>query len=400
MFHILRLRPALPVLLLLGLAVGCAGTGVPVLECRGDALDVTDDFAGGAMGTCEYDGNKRITLRLLPEDEPINKSPWYAFRVRSASDRELTVVLDYGDYQHRYVPKLSDDGEQWRVLPEAQVRQRKKQRHAQFKLPLSAGEDLWVSAQPLLTSDHYAAWVTRQTELGRYRSSVIGASMEERPLHRLVSTARAETLLIIGRQHPPETTGAVAMMAFLDRVQADDALAKRFRDRVGLLVYPLVNPDGVDRGHWRHNVGGKDLNRDWGPFEQIETRTINADIEAFLEAGDTQLIGMLDFHSTWYEVFYTQEDGHARLRGRFNGAWLGRFEELMREKHPGFELNRQSSHNPDLPTTKTYFFMAYGVNATTFEIGDATPLDYIAEYGRLAAEAFMAQWLEGEQDAL
>jgi hypothetical protein len=36
-----------------------------------------------------------------------------------------------------------------------------------------------------------------------------------------------------------------------------------------------ANPDGVDKGHWRLNDGGVDLNRDWGPFTQPETGMSN-----------------------------------------------------------------------------------------------------------------------------
>ena len=41
-----------------------------------------------------------------------------------------------------------------------------------------------------------------------------------------------------------------------------------------VIVYPLMNPDGVDEGHWRHNTGGIDLNRDWAHYNQPETRQV------------------------------------------------------------------------------------------------------------------------------
>ena len=59
---------------------------------------------------------------------------------------------------------------------------------------------------------------------------------------------------MIGRQHPPEVTGAIAMHSFIDTVLADTDLARQFRDRFKLAIVPLMNPDGVAAGHWRHNV--------------------------------------------------------------------------------------------------------------------------------------------------
>ena len=41
----------------------------------------------------------------------------------------------------------------------------------------------------------------------------------------------------------------------------------------------VLKPDGVADGHWRHNDGGKDLNRDWGPFTQPETQAVAGVLE-------------------------------------------------------------------------------------------------------------------------
>ena len=58
----------------------------------------------------------------------------------------------------------------------------------------------------------------------------------------------------------------------------DDNISKKISKNFNLIVYPLINPDGVDLGHWRHNSHSKDLNRDWGFFTQLETKIINDDI--------------------------------------------------------------------------------------------------------------------------
>ena len=73
-----------------------------------------------------------------------------------------------------------------------------------------------------------------------------------------------EMLVILSRQHPPELTGYFAMQSFIDELLNDTKLSNDFRKKYRILVYPMVNPDGVDLGHWRHNTGGIDLNRDWG----------------------------------------------------------------------------------------------------------------------------------------
>ena len=73
-------------------------------------------------------------------------------------------------------------------------------------------------------------------------------------------------MAIVGRQHPPEVTGSMALMEFVETIVGASDLAKEFRQSFRTIVIPLMNPDGVAAGNWRHNLNGVDLNRDWGPF--------------------------------------------------------------------------------------------------------------------------------------
>ena len=106
----------------------------------------------------------------------------------------------------------------------------------------------------------------------------IGRSVEGRPIRALhVNPEAPRHVLVLGRQHPPEVTGALALIPFVERLLAKriDACAQAeptcaLFEQHGFMVAPNLNPDGVARGHWRHNLGGVDLNRDWGAFTQPE----------------------------------------------------------------------------------------------------------------------------------
>jgi len=365
--------------------------------CSSSDMTVYTDFEGGVAADCQVVGKRAVVLQVAPENEPINNSPWYAFRVVSESLERVDVKIEYDGGTHRYTPKLSSDAAVWVEYPKEQLIVPEDKSSVAFTVPLKGGET-WVAAQPLLGIAEYQAWWEPKVEQDQLELAEVGSSIEERPLYRLTYISdQKELLLVLGRQHPPETTGAVAMMAFIDRLLSGDALSARFLERVGLVVYPFINRDGVARGHWRHNVGGKDLNRDWGPFEQPEPRLINADFEALVSQHNVKLGYMLDFHSTWYDVFYTQRDSDFSRRADFTREWLGSFESSMQELEPEFTLNRKSSHNRESPTSKTYFFERYGIPATTYEIGDEGSLDRIREYARRSAETFMRTWLaEGE----
>jgi len=373
-------------------AQSLAETGSPVCEQAG--AKVLTDFQGGNISGCEFASNGRLTISVVPENEPINSSPWYAFRLLADATTDVAIVLDYGNYKHRYTPDFSIDGVNWQTYPAAKLDLNKDKSRAGFSLTVPQGKSVVIAAQPLLTSSHYATWLESLKEAHGVTVSSVGSSVEGRPLWRVTAPAKKHTLLLLGRQHPPETTGALALISFVERLFEDDALATRFRNEVGLLLYPLINPDGVDKGHWRHNVQGKDLNREWGPFSQPENRTINSDVAQWLERHGSQLIKSIDFHSTYYEVFYTQPDQSASTMPDLLGDWLADFEVLMRSQFDDFDIRRQVSENPQVNAAKHYFFAQYGISSTTLEIGDETDRDFIAAYGRAAAESFMSAYFD------
>ena len=360
--------------------------------CKSETLKVLTNFQGGNIARCDFSKRGDLSIQVEPENTPINSSPWYAFRLQGTERVDIRITLNYGEFKHRYTPDISLDGVTWQTYPADRVDVKADKSAAGFVLTVPANKSLVVAAQPLLTTSHYATWLNSlRTDHGLALSS-IGESVGERDLWRATTAPKDKTLLLLGRQHPPETTGALALFGFIERLFESDALAERFRSEVGVLLYPLINPDGVDEGHWRHNVGGKDLNRDWGPFTQPENRAINEDVARWLQTHNSQLIKAIDFHSTFYEVFYTQPDQSATVMPDLLGDWLSLFDQSMRQQFEDFEIRRQVSKNPQVNAAKHYFFSTYGASSTTLEIGDDTDRDFIKAYGRNAAEAFMTAY--------
>ncbi|MDG1800083.1 MAG: amidohydrolase family protein [Luminiphilus sp.] len=387
-----------PVLMFIGIGLLSFSCSVfadpPTPVCEHEGVQVFTDFQGGNVTGCEFSRAGKLSIEIAPEDEPINTSPWYAFRLEADVQTEVPIVLNYGSYKHRYTPDLSIDGMKWQTYPEAKVLLNKNKTQAGFSITVPAHRSLVIAAQPLLTSSHYATWLQGLSEEQRVSIGSAGNSIEGRRLWRLTTPPKKHTLLLLGRQHPPETTGAIALMSFVERLFEDDALATRFRDKVGILLYPVINPDGTDRGYWRHNFQGKDLNRDWGPFTQPESRAINSDIANWLDKHDSQLVKVIDFHSTYYEVFYTQPDQSALILPNLLGDWLLTFDGAMKSQFSDFEIRRQTSKNPQVNAAKHYFFTQFGVSSTTLEIGDDTDLAFVKAYGRIAAEAFMSAYFD------
>ena len=144
------------------------------------------------------------------------------------------------------------------------------------------------------------------------------------------------------------------------------------------------------RGHWRSNLRGVDLNRDWGPFTQPETRGV-ADWMARMN-GEAPLRLFIDFHSTWQDVFYMPHPADDPIPAGFAAAWLQRLADRLGGDMPDWS----GEHNPGLPTAKSWVRKAYGIVALTYEAGDATTREDIRRTAEAAAEEMMKLMLEIE----
>jgi hypothetical protein len=317
---------------------------------------------------------RTLSILVTPEHlPPINPSPWYAFRYSAAKGGNLTVNVRYVSARHRYAPQWRGSGD-----PAAySVAVAKDNQSVSVTLP--AGEGI-VSGQPLITSVHYDNLLGQLAQSGRGKRVRLGRSHDGRPIRavRLGNANAPRLVVLLGRQHPPEVTGATAMDAFslaiAKLVRSGAVDGKQFQ----FLIAPLLNPDGVARGHWRANLGGADLNRDWGTFKQPETRAVS-DWLARLPAQVRPAL-MLDFHSTNRNLFYVQGDEASPQGKVFLASWLGGKEAAF-AGYP-FMIEPRDA-NPGSGTTKNWFNATYRIPAYTYEVGD----DSDPEAVRTAAEA-------------
>lgn len=359
--------------------------------CQTEVFRVDANFSAANMASCTIVDARTVEVFLKPENVPINISPWYAVRLTPSQQGDVRIVLRYEEHPHRYKPKVSFDGQAWSVLPESRVDVKAAGYRVTLKLSLT-DKPLFVSAQELFTNAAHNAWIAAQASKEFVRVSQIGASIEERPIYGMWTDADVEapkTVMLVGRQHPPEVTGALAMTSFVDEILGDTALAQEFRSKFDLVIIPNLNPDGVEHGHWRHNMGGIDLNRDWGPFTQPETQAAKSVIDQIKEPG---LVLFLDFHSTRRNVFYTQPVGNDGTEYGFTADWLAR----ARSNVSDYPFGREGAHNVDLPTSKTYIFERFGVPAITYELGDETDREVIDATAKVFAREMMSLLLERE----
>lgn len=359
-----------------------AKVGVWTFEERGVTFDAA--FPRARLSSCEEVEKGVFGAVVRPESLPVNNSAWFAFKVSSLTEQTIRVRLRVQGGNVRYRPKISRDGRQWIALSEEAYEEQPDLKECELTLEVGP-EVLWVAGQELVSSEEMWDWAGTLARLPFVTQTTFGQSVLGAPLCRLDigDPQTKRQVVIIGRQHPPETTGSLALMRFVEELVGDSEVAKAFRKDFHVVVMPLLNPDGVDAGHWRHNLGGVDLNRDWKAFDQPETRSVRDQVLALAEQGRLYLL--LDFHSTFKDVFYIQPDDAPSSPAGFTKRWLDTLENRL----PQYTVHREASPVPT-PTTSTYWaHHTFGIPAITYEIGDGTERALLQTVAKTAAQGMM-----------
>lgn len=355
----------------------------------------TNNFPAARLNDFERVNGRFYNAKIFPENAPINNSAWYAFKIWSNEEKNIWVRFLYEDGNARYVPKLSKDGENWQPIDSTKFTF-VDDGSAMMNIDVSS-DTLWVSAQEIMDSHRVGKWATQLAEDKRVRFSSIGKSKLGRDLYFLDfktgNGKEKDVIAVFSRQHPPEVTGFKAMQAFLDEILVNEQ-SVAFFEKYRVVVYPLLNPDGVDLGHWRHNTGGIDLNRDWAYYNQPETRQVADHLVNTVDKSKARVILGLDFHSTQKDVFYTlpDEEGSKSVIPWFKKPWL----EGIEANIDNYELNEEAS-GLGQPVTKGWFYTQFEAEGVTYEVGDETPRDFIELKGRVAAQQMMKVLLEHQE---
>ena len=357
----------------------------PGAICSGASLKIDIDFTEAGRHDCIIGPDGSIVVSVDHEPayvEGINPSPWFAFRVTTEAPRAATVTLDYTDYTHRYAPYVSTDGRNWRKLADSQVTLNEKKSRATLRLDLAAGPT-WIAGQPISSANDNLDW-TRGALAGLgFTEMKYGESLEGRPLVGFVGPGSLEAIVVLTRQHPPETSGQEAYRGFLERLlKRNDDLGSTFRNRYRIIIAPMPNPDGVDEGNWRLNAGGIDLNRDWGQFSQPETRALSQWIVA--AAGGRRVVSMMDFHSTDKTVIYAPPLDAASPTISFLPFLKQTFDSKL-SAPPEWSYN----HNPNGGTSKSWALEALKAPGITVELWDQIPTADARKLGATTADALI-----------
>ncbi|NQV76978.1 MAG: succinylglutamate desuccinylase/aspartoacylase family protein [Lutibacter sp.] len=351
-------------------------------------IKISNNFDGARLNNVEKINDTLIAVSIYPENAPINNSAYYAFKIWSDTSKNLYVQFKYPkDYEHRYIPKLKTNATDWTPISNDDI----------FlidslytvKLALTK-EPLTVAAQEIITSTDTKKWyseiISSNPNLVHYKT--IGKSVLGKPLPMLDlyigDPKNKDIIVLLSRQHPPEISGFIAFQSFLETILNGSQLSKIFFSKYRVLVFPIVNPDGVDLGHWRHNANGLDLNRDWGYYRQPEVKAITKAIVKTANKSDGKVVIGIDFHSTQEDIYYTSHTMEGTTIPHFYDEWFGAIDAAFPNYTPN-EIREDSTQ----PVSKGWFLTTFGATAVTYEIGDETPRYFVKEKAKVAAIEMM-----------
>jgi len=367
--------------------LGWHGIGV---ACQFDSISFNKEFSGAKLDGCTMNSAVDYSLLIKPENRPINPSPWYAFQVSAKKDTNITISIRFEKAFPRYLPKMSVDGKTWQNLDFSVVGE-------QLKFEVKASKKpIWIAGQEIITNEFYLKWIADLDSSSSADEFVLGKSTQDRPMHGLIyqQATQQEWLVLIGRQHPPELTGALAMLPFVETVLAKSEIAKQFRQRFNILILPILNPDGVHHGNWRHNVNGIDLNRDWFDLSQVETKQVHDKIQSIVKAGG-KMVFSLDFHSTQQDIFYTVPADYSIAPATFSESLI---ERIDKSTISNFVVRPRPGTSPGRGVFKQYFADTYNTHSITYEMGDNTQRNLIKHVAQQTAIEMMQLMLATPAD--
>ena len=353
-----------------------------------EGVQFSNNFSGARLNNCTHLQDNIYVATISPENSPINRSPWYAFKISSSKKQTIEVrfLLTYPGVTSR--PKISIDGKEWKALEKDKWTAANPEKKTPASALIEVGpEALWIFAHPPISLYDLDSWSNNLAKSPSTKITSIGKSLEGRPIKQLTlgNPDATNFVFILGRQHPPEVTGSVGLMSFVDTIALDSTLSKTFRHSFQTIVIPVVNPDGVEHGHWRSTLGGVDPNRDYGPFTQVETRAVRDALTTIAKQPKARAYLFLDFHSTSEDIFYTQRDEDQTFPLLFTKRWL----KGIQEHFPNYAFKRDAGHNENLPTSKTWAYKTFGCAGITYEFGYNTSFEKVRNIATGAAEEMM-----------
>lgn len=257
--------------------------------CAASGPSVSWDFEGGSLGSADRVGEAAFRCAAegqADRDGRNRQVTWYYFRLDGARGRDVSVTLTdlVGEYDYRAgaigitgetLPLLSYDQENWAHFDTVSFDKERKE----LTLRLRPREDrVWVAhvePYPWSRFERFLAEIRGKPHL---QVEEVGRTVQGRPLYLFTITNRdvpeegKRVVWTMFRQHAWESGTSFVGEGAIRFMLSDDPEARRLRDKVVFLSFPVMDPDGCAEGGVRFNRNGYDINRNWGAVDVIDSQ--------------------------------------------------------------------------------------------------------------------------------
>ncbi|MEO0037150.1 MAG: hypothetical protein RIQ59_361 [Bacteroidota bacterium] len=222
--------------------------------------------------------------------------------------------------------------------------------------------------------------------LGKYPTKILGTSVLGKPIYQYIIGTGVTRVFMWSQMHGNESTTTKALFDFLNLINSNDEIGKRFLNEYTFCILPMVNPDGAEL-YTRENANKVDLNRDFIELSQPESQVLRKVFEEFkpdfcfnlhdqrtiFGAGTSGLPATVSFLAP----SYNEQREVNEVRAKAMQVILGMNTEL--QKHiPGQVSLFDDGFNPNCIGDQ---FTLLGVPTILFEAGHF-PNDYYREFTR------------------
>lgn len=225
-------------------------------------IRISSDFDGGNIEVLAIKGDEaELAIR---HDNLSDFYQWFYFRVDGGAGRKLTLrITNCGESAYPagwpgYRARVSEDGQAWRQTATE---------YADGVLTIHAepkSDSLEIAYFAPFSSERHAQLIDRFAAKAGVTRSLLGRTLDGRPLESLTLGEGRKQVWLYARQHPGETMAEWWMEGALEKLtDPQDVSAKLLRDKATITLIPNMNPDGSARGHLRTNAAGVNLNREW-----------------------------------------------------------------------------------------------------------------------------------------
>jgi len=337
-----------------------------------DGITFDSAYDNGSMGQVVQRSSDRFLVPLYEEQGELGpRRYWFRFRIFGPANRTLTLDLEHAENPR---PFIRESAAPWRRMTKEEAPDLETvtvhllgEEHPielAFFEPLGVNET--IEAVDRLTSA-FPQVVTEEP---------LGETDDGMPLTLFTITDKTtpidskQRVWVHSRAHAGEVTSTHVLLGMLERLMEDSPRGRALRSQLIVHVVPLLNPDGIRRGHTRWDAAGRDPESQRCAIASPAIQSIKAQVDVLMNQ-EIPITLALNLHST--KGAYADTFFFKHLTPSVSSAFeviQQRYIDALADRSPLFEnLNPGGSQLHACRFIESYFWNGWGekVMALTHE---------------------------------